>query len=113
MYRVQREGIPEERVEQMEKTIEDLRQEIAHLKSQKADDILTPKEFAKRVSLNENTVYCWIRKGRIHILPNLGAALRIPMSQFYESEEEKQKRPKRKCSKAEQLKREFEESLLK
>lgn len=100
----------EERVSQLEELIKDLQFEIKRLEARSAEDVLTPKEFAEKAKLNENTVYCWIREGRIKILPNLGTALRIPMSQFYKQEEEVPEK-KRKSSKAEQLKREFLKGL--
>ncbi len=76
----------EERVDKMEQAIEDLQKEIQKLQGKNTDEILTPKEFAAKAKLNENTVYCWIREGRIRILPNLGKAIRIPMSQFYDED---------------------------
>ena len=103
----------EERLEAMEKIIENLQQEIRTLEAKSADEILTPKEFAERAKLNENPVYCWIREGRIKTLPNLGTALRIPMSQFYEEHKEKEiAHVRRKTSKADRLKQEFLQTLV-
>lgn len=103
----------EERVEYMEKVIENLQLEIKRLEARSAEEILTPKEFAKKSKLNENTVYGWIREGRIKILPNLGTALRIPMSQFYEEQGKtvQEKQVKRRSTKSERLKKEFLSSL--
>lgn len=102
----------EERVASLEKMIEDLQKEIRRLEARSSEDILTPKEFAQKSKLNENTVYCWIREGRIRVLPNLGTALRIPMSQFYEHQEKEEMQVvSRGTSKTERLKAEFLASL--
>ncbi len=102
----------EERIDKMEETITDLQKEIIKLHQRNSDEILTPKEFAHKAKLSENTVYCWIREGKIKVLPNLGTALRIPMSQFYNDEEQK-KAAKAAVSqnKAEQLRKEFMEMV--
>ena len=93
----------EERIDELERLTEQLTDEIVKLKQRNTGEILTPKEVAHKTKLNENTVYCWIREGKIKVIPNLGTALRIPMSQFYDSEEKKDG----KLSKSEELKRDF------
>lgn len=92
----------EERIDQLEKQINKMNREIERLNRKSTDEILTPKEFAQRAKLNENTVYCWIRAGKIKIIPGLGTALRIPMSQFYDAKE-----IPGKMTKSEELKKEF------
>lgn len=62
-----------------------MQDKIDEMQRRNTDEILTPKEFAEKVKLSENTVYCWVREGRIKALPNLGTAIRIPMSQFYDA----------------------------
>lgn len=117
----------EERVEALEKLCKELSDHILMLEARGNDEILTPAEFSKRVKVNQNTVYCWIREGKIKILANIGTALRIPMSQFYEddseellplameeddSDEKIVKKPQRKkISKSKELKRDFEDYL--
>lgn len=104
----------EERVESLKETIQKLQNEIRFLKKQSADEYLTPKEFAHRMKFSENTVYCWIREGKIETLPNLGSAYRIPMSQFYKKNkiaEEVEANTKKKKNRSEQLKEEFLASL--
>ena len=79
-------------------------------KKAERDEYLTPKEFAHRMKFSENTVYCWIREGKIETLPNLGSAYRIPMSQFYKKNkiaEEVEANTKKKKNRSEQLKEEF------
>lgn len=93
----------EERIDELERLTEQLTNEILELKQRNTGEILTPKEFAHRTKLNENTVYCWIREGKIKVIPNLGTALRIPMSQFYDAEEKKEEQ----LSKPEELRRDF------
>lgn len=97
----------EERIDQMEETIKKLQMEILKLERRNSDEILTPKEFAQKVKLSENTVYLWIRSGKIKVLPNLGTALRIPMSQFYDEEAQKETDKIVTQTKAEELKKEF------
>lgn len=119
----------EERVESLEKLCKELSNHILMLEARGKDEILTPAEFSKRIKVNQNTVYCWIREGKIKTLANIGTALRIPMSQFYEdesdseewfplmmeedgSDEEIVKKPQRKkISKSKELKRDFEDYL--
>lgn len=101
----------EERVDKMEKRIEELQREIKRLEACSGEEVLTPEEFAQRSKINKNTVYCWIREGKIKILPNLGTAKRIPMSQFYEREKEESIAVCKKMSKTEQLKEEFLSSI--
>ena len=93
----------EERIDKMEETITDLQKEIIKLHQRNSDEILTPKEFAHKAKLSENTVYCWIREGKIKVLPNLGTALRIHMNQFYDDEAA----DVATRNKSEQLKQEF------
>lgn len=97
----------EQRIEQMEETIKNLKDEILKLQSRNADEILTPKEFAQRAKLSENTVYLWIRSGQIKVLPNLGTALRIPMSQFYDEDAQKRTDEAVTKTKADELRNEF------
>ena len=78
----------EEQLKELQKQMEDLQLKIKYFQAKGGEEILTPEEFAQKTKLNQNTVYCWIREGRIKVLPNLGKALWIPMSQFYEPEEE-------------------------
>lgn len=113
----------EQRIASLEELCNQLSEQIMILEARGKDEILTPTEFAKRVKVSQNTVYCWIREGRIKTLDNLGTALRIPMSQFYEEEvsakqsavftDVQKSLPKKKksLSKADELKREFMESL--
>lgn len=97
----------EERIDELEKLTEQLANEITKLKQRNTGEILTPKEFAHKTKLNENTVYCWIREGKIKVIPNLGTALRIPMSQFYDMENPVTE----KLSKSEELRRDFQKRV--
>lgn len=100
----------EQKVELLEKMIDEMQQKITYLEVKGTEQILTPEEFSKLFKINQNTVYCWIREGRIKILPNLGTAKRIPMSQFYETSDNGNS-PKTKKKKSDQkmddLKAEF------
>ena len=75
----------EEQIAEMQQTIRDMQDEIKRLRRRNTGEVLTPKELAEKLKLNENTVYCWVREGKIKALPNLGTAVRIPMSQFYDA----------------------------
>lgn len=75
----------EQQIETLSKQVKNLQEEMTNMKRKTSEKILTPKEFAELVQINENTVYTWIRQGKIEILSGLGAAKRIPMSQFYKT----------------------------
>ncbi len=97
----------EEQLKELKESVELMQKEIEHLKVKSSEQILTPKEFAEMTSINQNTVYTWIREGRIKTLPNLGTAIRIPMSQFYESVDTSQYQSEKAANKAEELRNEF------
>lgn len=116
----------EQKVEMLENVCEALSEQVRMLQARGNDEYLTPMECAQRLRVSQNTIYVWIKEGRIKTLKNLGTAYRIPMSQFYETEEkqekdfskpvkkkkeEKQKSETRKTTKGNELKQEFEELL--
>lgn len=74
----------EEQIAQMQRQMNDMEKEIKRLRGRNTGEILTPEEFAEKFKLNKNTVYCWVREGKIKALPNLGTAIRIPVSQFFD-----------------------------
>ena len=94
----------EVQIAEIQKKIERMQDKIEEMQRRNTDEILTPKEFAEKVKLSENTVYCWVREGRIKALPNLGTAIRIPMSQFYDAMGDN---PEPKKLKSNDLKTEF------
>ena len=70
----------EERVEQLEKQIEEL-------KEQKKNELyLSPAQFAEKMSCSRSMVTKLVQNGEIEAL-RLGKLIRIPMSQFEEKEE--------------------------
>ena len=99
----------EERIKHLEEIIKELEEKLIKFEANYNDQVLTPKEFAQFAKINENTVYLWIRNKRIKVLPNLGTALRIPLSQFYEKRkpEESQLMSFKKQTRAEELREEF------
>lgn len=97
----------EQQIEELKKAVDDLEKDIEHLKARDSERILTPKEFAALTKINENTVYTWIREGKIKILANLGTAKRIPMSQFYGEDDPLQYSSQKAATKAEELRKEF------
>lgn len=97
----------EEQIKELKEQIEDLSNEVTYLKAKSSEQILTPEEFSELTKINRNTVYCWIREGRIQVLPNLGMAKRIPMSQFYETSEKLKNKKNKVDKKVDELKREF------
>ena len=72
----------EERVEHLEKQIEEL-------KEQKKNELyLSPAQFAEKMSCSRSMVTKLVQNGEIEAL-RLGKLIRIPMSQFEEKEESK------------------------
>lgn len=115
----------EERVDLLEELCKNLIRQIQTLQVKGNDEYLTPLELAKRLHVSQNTIYIWIKEGRIKTLKNLGTAYRIPMSQFYEEEvegtkdfskpmeakAEEQKKNQKGETKSDKLKSEFEDLL--
>ncbi|MCP1101962.1 excisionase family DNA binding protein [Aequitasia blattaphilus] len=88
----------EERIDKLEKLVIQQAAEIEGLKSQNMEQLLlTPEEFSKVAKINLNTVYTWIREGRIKKAEALGRAIRIPMSQFSDSSPEEIKYKRERC----------------
>ena len=82
----------EERVEYLEKQIEEL-------KEQKKNELyLSPAQFAEKMSCSRSMVTKLVQNGEIEAL-RLGKLIRIPMSQFEEKEGSKEASWKMLCSK--------------
>ena len=74
----------EEQIAQMQRQMNDMEKEIKRLRGRNTGEILTPEEFAEKFKLNKNTVYCWVREGKIKALPNLCVALcKRPQNQSF------------------------------
>lgn len=72
----------------LEQRMEQLEREIQELKEQrKAEQYVTPKEFAERMTCSQSFVTKMIKEGQIKAL-KIGKLYRIPMSQFEEKENE-------------------------
>jgi|GEM_PF-6030482 DNA binding domain, excisionase family len=66
----------------LEQRIIELEERVRILEKNVHDEYYTVKELAKHFQCSSNTIYVKIRKGEIKAARNIGATIRIPMSQF-------------------------------
>lgn len=83
----------EERMKKIEEKVEMLSELCESQKKLNKNLILTVEEFSEVAKINVSTVYSWVRSGKIKKIPNLGTAIRIPMSQFDEYDADVSRRP--------------------
>lgn len=75
----------EERVDLMEKEVEDLKEKILSQTAKSDDRFVSPMELAEIMGCSRTTISNKIKSGEIYVTRKLGDP-RIPMSQFYKSE---------------------------
>lgn len=75
----------EERVEQLERENQELKQRLDRMERRGADRFVTAGELAEMFGCSKNTIYVKVRSGEIYATRRAGD-VRIPMSQFYEEE---------------------------
>ena len=79
----------EERIEKLEEPVKELSDKVEHLESVNHDKWVSAKELSMLMGCSTNNIYIKIRSGEIYATKKLGALPRIPLSQFYEQEQEK------------------------
>lgn len=89
----------EERVELLEKAIEQLTYDVGLWKAKATDKFLTVQETAKLLECTDQTVRNKIKSGHIYCTTKAGDP-RIPVSQFYSDQEFYQKAKRVKMKKA-------------
>ncbi len=81
----------EDQLEELQKTVDQLTEKVAHLEQVANDKWLSVKELAEVMGVSTNTIYIKIRSGEIYASRKLGSP-KIPISQFYETKEPEKKK---------------------
>lgn len=74
----------EERLDELEKQVKNLTDKVAHLEHE--EKWVSAKELSEIMGCSVNNIYIRIRSGEIYASRKLGSP-RIPLSQFYKTEE--------------------------
>lgn len=93
----------EDRVKELENTIETLTTRIVSLENKGADKFVTARELAQIMGCSENNIYVKYRAGELVGTKKTGG-VRFPLSQFYEEEKNIIKIPLKKKKEPQSIK---------
>ena len=92
----------EDQLEELQETVDQLTEKVAHLEQVNNDKWLSVKELSEIMGVSTNTIYIKIRSGEIYASRKLGSP-KIPISQFYETKKPEPKKPEPKKSLQERI----------